>query len=183
MLASVVAHLMQEKHSTAYSKIKLPPYSVFRSVGVTELGFDAARLLDSILLEIYAVVERKPTLESVELVPHHDCVLRMSDDALAATMHRLPAHADIAASRVAATWRQLTSTLQSLPRGKPIVLIIDNAHAIMSFAMWTRVFAAPLPAHVKVILSFTEEAGTLESIMAEIASLSAQWPIYQLSSM
>jgi hypothetical protein len=183
MLASVVSHLLQEKYSTTYSKVKLPMYPVFRSIGLTELGCDPVRLLDSILLEIYAVVERKATPESLQLVPHLDCVLRMPSDALDATMHRSPALADVGSSKSVSNWKQLASTLLSLPRAKPIVLIIDNSHAIMPFEMWTRVFAAPLPPHVKVVLSLTEDAGTLESLMADMASLSMRWPIYQLSSM
>jgi hypothetical protein len=91
LLASVVAHLLQETHSIAYTKIKLPAYPVFRSIGLTEMGSDPVRLLDSILLEIHAVVERKPTPESLERAPHHDCVLQMSSDALDAAMLRLPA--------------------------------------------------------------------------------------------
>lgn len=183
MLASVVSNMLQETYSSSYSKVKLPMYPVFRSIGLTELGCDAVRLLDSILLEIYAVVERKPTPESLQLVPHLDCVLRMSKDALDATMHRTPALADVGTSKSILNWKQIASTLLSLPRTKPIVLIIDNAHAIMPFEMWTRVFASPLPSHVKVVLSLTEDAGTLESLMADMASLLVRWPIYQLSSM
>jgi hypothetical protein len=182
LLASVVAHLLQETHSIAYTKIKLPAYPVFRSIGLTEMGSDPVRLLDSILLEIHAVVERKPTPESLERAPHHDCVLQMSSDALDAAMLRLPALADAANIKSVANWKQLASTLLSLPRVKPIVLIIDNAHAIMSFEMWTRIFTTPLPPHVKVVLSVTEDAGTLESVMSCISSLPVRWPIYQLSS-
>jgi hypothetical protein len=182
LLASVVAHLLQETHSIAYTKIKLPAYPVFRSIGLTEMGSDPVRLLDSILLEIHAVVERKPTPESLERAPHHDCVLQMSSDALDAAMLRLPALADAATIKSVANWKQLTSTLLSLPRVKPIVLIIDNAHAIMSFEMWTRIFTTPLPPHVKVVLSVTEDAGTLESVMSCVSSLPVRWPIYQLSS-
>jgi|LauGreDrversion4_2_1035121.scaffolds.fasta_scaffold563377_1 hypothetical protein len=158
-------------------------YAVFRSMGLTEFGCDAIRLLDSILLEIHAAIERKVTPESLESISYHDCVLRMSHDALNATAHRLPALNDLGDVKGTAYWKQLVSTLYSLPRGKPVALIIDNAHAIMSFQMWLRMFASPLPAHVKVILSFNEESGTLESIMSDVASLSVRWPVYQLSAM
>lgn len=183
VLASVVSQLLQEKHSMAYSKVKLPMYALFRSVGLTEFSCDPTRVLDSILLEVHAAIERKPTPESLETSSYHDCVLQMSHDALNATMHRLPALVDLGAVKGTANWKQLVSTLYSLPRGKPVALIIDNAHAVMPFQMWTRIFAAPLPPHVKVVLSFTEDAGTLESIMADIASLPLRWQVYQLSSM
>jgi hypothetical protein len=158
-------------------------YAVFRSIGLTDFGCDPIRVLDSILLEIHAAIERKPTLESLESIPYHDCVLRMSHDALNATAHRLPALHDLGAVKGTATWKQLVSTLYSLPRGKPVALIIDNAHSIMPFQMWARIFSTPLPPHVKVILSINEDPGTLESIMSEISSLSVRWQVYQLSSM
>ncbi len=179
MLASVVSQLFQQTHSSVYSKIKLPIYPLFRSIGLTEFACDTVRVLDSILLETYAVMERKHTLESLALVSHHDFVTQMSQDALNATMQRVPVLSD----HGAANWKILVSTLYAMPIGKPIVIIIDNAHAIMSFQMWTRIFTMPLPPHVKVILSHTEEPGTLESIMSDIASLQVRWPVYQLSSM
>jgi hypothetical protein len=174
---------MQEKHSSAYSKIKLPIYTVFRSLGMTEFGCDPIRVLDSILLEISAVVERKPTLESLELVPHHDCVLKMPRDVLNACMHRVPALEDLGAAKGTATWKQLASTLFAVPRNRPIAVIIDNAHVIMPFHNWARTFAALLPPHVKVVLSITEESGTLDTIITEMASLPVRWPLYQLSLM
>jgi hypothetical protein len=179
LLASVVAQLLQETHSSIYSKIKLPMYALFRSIGLTEFACDPVRVLDSILLELYAVMERKHSLESLALVSHHDCVARMSQDALNATVQRVPALGD----HGPANWKLLASTLFAMPNSKPIVIIIDNAHAIMPFQMWTRVFSAPLPPHVKVVLSHTEDPGTLESLMSDIAALQVRWPVYQLSSM
>jgi hypothetical protein len=158
-------------------------YAVFRSVGFTDFGCDAIRVLDSLLLEVYAAVERKPTLESLEIIPYHDCVLRMSHDALNATAHRLPALGDLGAAKGTSNWKQLVTALYSIPRGKPVALIIDNAHTVMPFQMWARIFTTPLPAHVKVVLSINEESGTLESIMSDIALLSVRWQVYQLSSM
>jgi hypothetical protein len=75
------------------------------------------------------------------------------------------------------------TTLLAVPRTKPVVVIIDNAHTIMQFQAWTRLFTTPLPPHVKVILSYTEDTGTLELLMAEISSQSIRGPIYPLSSM
>jgi len=186
VLASVVGQLLQEKHSSnAAFKVKLPMYTVFRSIGLTEFGCDSHRILDSILLEIASVIDSKAAPETLDHDSHHDCVLRMSPDALNAYMHRMPAPVDLGASKgtAAGSWKQLVTTLLAIPRTKPIALIIDNAHTIMQFHTWTRLFTMPLPPHVKVILSHTEDTGTLESLMAEIASQPLRWPVYQLSSL
>ena len=186
VLASVVAQLLQEKHSSSGSfKVKLPMYAVLRSIGLTEFGCDHNRVLDSILLEIASVIDSKAAPETLDRDPHHDCVLRMSSDALNAALHRIPAPVDLGAAKGAAagSWKQLVTTLLAVPRTKPVVVIIDNAHTIMQFQAWTRLFTTPLPPHVKVILSYTEDTGTLELLMAEISSQSIRWPIYQLSSM